>query len=166
MIPDPLLLPLTLIPDAVHAEFLARAFNHLMRGQPITGRLAEINGKSVCLHIKDASITIWLRIKNAKLRAATPGMADVRITGNVEDFWRLAARREDPDTLFFSRRLCMEGDTETGVHIKNLLDALDYDWELHFREVLGQTLGSVATLVLHRTAGRFFAGRGDVRPHA
>jgi predicted lipid carrier protein YhbT len=107
-----------------------------------------------------------LRIENAKLRAATPGMADVRITGNVEDFWRLAARREDPDTLFFSRRLCMEGDTETGVHIKNLLDALDYDWELHFREVLGQTLGSVAALVLHRTVGRFFAGRGDIRPHA
>ena len=166
MIPDPLLLPLTLIPDAVHAEFLARAFNHLMRGQPITGRLAEINGKSVCLHIKDASSTIWLRIENAKLRAATPGMADVRITGNVEDFWRLAARREDPDTLFFSRRLCMEGDTETGVHIKNLLDALDYDWELHFREVLGQTLGAVAASVLHRTLGRFFAGHGGVHPHA
>jgi predicted lipid carrier protein YhbT len=159
-------MPLRLIPDVVHAEFLARAFNHFIRGQPMAGRLAEINGKSVCLHIKDATITTWLRIENGKLRAAIPGKSDARISGNAEDFWQLAARREDPDTLFFSRRLSMEGDTETGLHIKNLLDALEYDWESHFREVLGQSLGAVAASLLECALGHFLAGRGGIRPQA
>jgi len=40
-------------------------------------------------------------------------------------FLALALRREDPDTLFFSRRLVLEGDTELGLALKNALDALD-----------------------------------------
>ena len=30
------------------------------------------------------------------------------------------------DTLFFSRRLSMEGDTELGLIVKNTLDALEF----------------------------------------
>lgn len=37
----------------------------------------------------------------------------------------LAMRKEDPDTLFFSRRLSMQGDTELGLLLKNTLDALE-----------------------------------------
>ena len=39
----------------------------------------------------------------------------------------ISQRGEDPDTLFFSRRLVMEGDTELGLLVKNTLDALDMD---------------------------------------
>ena len=37
----------------------------------------------------------------------------------------LAMRKEDPDTLFFSRRLSMQGDTELGLLLKNTLDSLE-----------------------------------------
>ena len=37
----------------------------------------------------------------------------------------LAQRKQDPDTLFFSRRLSMQGDTELGLVVKNALDALE-----------------------------------------
>ncbi|MGB7997639.1 MAG: SCP2 sterol-binding domain-containing protein, partial [Photobacterium halotolerans] len=37
------------------------------------------------------------------------------------------ARKVDPDTLFFQRRLTMQGDTELGLAVKNLLDSLDLD---------------------------------------
>lgn len=47
------------------------------------------------------------------------------IRATLHDFGLLAARKEDPDTLFFSRRLAMEGDTELGLLIKNTLDAID-----------------------------------------
>lgn len=157
MLPHPLLLPLRIIPDAVHAELFARAFNHLLRGQPLAARLSEINGKSVCIHIRDAASEIHFRIDQGRLQPAAAGLADVRISGKVEDFWQLATRREDPDTLFFNRRLCIEGDTETGVHVKNLLDALDYDWEAHFREVLGETLGAAAFAFFQRTIGQRLA---------
>jgi predicted lipid carrier protein YhbT len=48
------------------------------------------------------------------LKAAVDNGADVA----------LALRREDPDTLFFSRRLVLEGDTELGLVVKNALDAM------------------------------------------
>ena len=37
----------------------------------------------------------------------------------------LAQRQQDPDTLFFNRRLVMEGDTELGLVVKNTPDALE-----------------------------------------
>ena len=155
----PLFLPLRFIPDAVHAQVLARAFNHLLRGQPIAARLPELDGKSVCIHIKDALSRIYFRIEQGRLCPAAPGRTDVRISGTVDDFWRLATRTEDPDTLFFSRRLSIEGDTATGVHVKNLLDALDYDWAAHFRAVLGDTLGGSAFALFDRARGRLTSRR-------
>jgi predicted lipid carrier protein YhbT len=37
----------------------------------------------------------------------------------------LATRREDPDTLFFNRRLRLSGNTELGLYVKNFLDSLE-----------------------------------------
>jgi predicted lipid carrier protein YhbT len=45
----------------------------------------------------------------------------------VYDFLVLAGRQEDPDTLVFQRRLVMQGDTELGLQVKNLLDGLDVE---------------------------------------
>jgi predicted lipid carrier protein YhbT len=45
----------------------------------------------------------------------------------VYDYLTLISRREDADTLFFQRRLKMEGDTELGLYVKNLLDGLDVE---------------------------------------
>ncbi|MEF1307042.1 SCP2 sterol-binding domain-containing protein, partial [Vibrio owensii] len=36
-------------------------------------------------------------------------------------------RKEDPDTLFFQRRLSIEGDTELGLEVKNLMDSVDLE---------------------------------------
>jgi len=52
------------------------------------------------------------------------GHADVTVRASLADFFALALRREDPDTLFFTRRLVVEGDTELGLALKNALDAL------------------------------------------
>ena len=39
----------------------------------------------------------------------------------------MASRREDPDRLFFQRRIIIDGDVELGLHTKNLLDSLEWD---------------------------------------
>jgi O2-independent ubiquinone biosynthesis accessory factor UbiT len=53
------------------------------------------------------------------------GKADVTIRANSPaDYLALALRQEDPDTLFFTRRLVLEGDTALGLEIKNALDSL------------------------------------------
>ena len=50
---------------------------------------------------------------------------DLIFRAAANDYLRMARRLEDPDTLFFSRRLVMEGDTELGLIVKNTLDALE-----------------------------------------
>ena len=50
---------------------------------------------------------------------------DLCIAASAHDFLLLAQRQQDPDTLFFNRRLVMEGDTELGLVVKNTLDALE-----------------------------------------
>ena len=47
------------------------------------------------------------------------------ITATLSVFLRLLAREEDPDTLFFNRELSVEGDTELGLMVKNMLDAVE-----------------------------------------
>ncbi|MBI2316775.1 MAG: SCP2 sterol-binding domain-containing protein [Betaproteobacteria bacterium] len=52
--------------------------------------------------------------------------AEVTFRASACDFYLMARRIEDPDTLFFNRRLRIEGDTELGLVVKNALDAIDW----------------------------------------
>lgn len=143
-------LPLRAIPDRVHAAVLARVFNHLLRGQSIVARLPALDGKTIRLDIADAACRIDFTIHAGRLLPAGNHRPDVVIRGRAEDFWRLATRAEDPDTLFFQRRLGIEGDTATGLHVKNLLDALDYDLDAHVQAVLGERLAGPLLGLLRR----------------
>ncbi len=48
----------------------------------------------------------------------------MRFSGDAYTFLLLVTQREDADSLFFQRRLRIEGDTAIGLHLKNFLDAL------------------------------------------
>ena len=118
----------------------------MLRGQELKKRLSELEGKSVCINIKDAHTRFHFLIHGGHLKPASDKISNVTITGNIVDFWQLARHKEDPDTLFFRRSLNIEGETETGVHIKNILDSLEYDWDAHFDDVL---LPPVARIAKH-----------------
>jgi predicted lipid carrier protein YhbT len=51
-------------------------------------------------------------VERPALRAQrAAGQPDLAISANAQDFMLLAQRQQDPDTLFFNRRLVMEGDS-------------------------------------------------------
>jgi predicted lipid carrier protein YhbT len=85
--------------------------------QPLAGRRYAI-----C--VKDLGLSLRFTVTS---RGFSPnsGTPEISISATARDFLLLLSRREDPDTLFFSRRLVSEGDTELGLTVKNLLDALD-----------------------------------------
>lgn len=94
----------------------------------VVGReaLATLDGKAFRIVVRDAGAGVAFRIEFPRivpLRSDAP--VDVTFTANAVDFLRLASRRADPDTLFFDRRLSIEGDTETGLQLKNILDAVE-----------------------------------------
>ena len=51
---------------------------------------------------------------------------DLAFAANLSAFLQLLARQEDPDTLFFNRELEITGDTELGLVVKNMLDAVEW----------------------------------------
>jgi len=140
---SPVPVALKYLPDAFHARLIARVFNHLMRGQDVVDDLSYLNDKTICLAVNDTANSISFLVRNNKLRVAPNRQAcDVTIRGNLNDFVLLATRSEDPDTLFFSRRLCLEGDTDAGLYLKNILDGLEYDLAAHLHAVLGTSIGN------------------------
>ncbi len=133
----PLRVVLAQAPERALTRLLATGLTHLLRGQALAARLPELAGKRVSLLVSDLHRELRFRITSVGLTSGWDAAWDVRIRGSYDDFWRLAMRNEDPDTLFFQRRLTIEGDTETGLMLKNLLDALEYDWRAHVAAVAG-----------------------------
>lgn len=83
-------------------------------------------GKKLRLRVTDTQWTFDFEWANGRFAACTnKGAADLTISASAYDFVLLARRQEDPDTLFFSRRLSMEGDTELGLLVKNTMDAIE-----------------------------------------
>ncbi|GAB3429340.1 SCP2 sterol-binding domain-containing protein [Massilia solisilvae] len=83
-------------------------------------------GRTLRLRVSDARIVFDFKWQGtAFVPSKTVGTPDLTIGACAHDLLRLARREEDPDTLFFSRRLALEGDTELGLLFKNTLDAFD-----------------------------------------
>jgi predicted lipid carrier protein YhbT len=83
-------------------------------------------GKKLRLRVTDTHWAFDFEWLNGRFTASqNKDAADLTISASAYDFVLLARRQEDPDTLFFSRRLSMEGDTELGLLVKNTLDAIE-----------------------------------------
>lgn len=85
-------------------------------------------GRRYLIQVKDTGVSLRFTVTRHGF-ALDPrrDAADLTLSATARDFLLLLARREDPDTLFFSRRLVSEGDTELGLVVKNLLDSIDLD---------------------------------------
>lgn len=89
--------------------------------------VAPLVGRSFTLAVRDLGVAVRFEGTPDGFRPATgTGAPDLAITATLRDYIALALREEDPDTLFFSRRLVIEGDTELGLTVKNLLDGIDW----------------------------------------
>lgn len=133
---------LRFVPVSAPANAIALTVNQALRGQALAGRLGELSGKRFRLCTNDIPLALTFEISDGGLRHSTLE-PDVTLRGTLQDFLALALRREDPDTLFFQRRLAVEGETETGLHLKNLLDGWDYDVPAHVHAVLPRPLAQL-----------------------
>ena len=123
--------------ETVPSRLFTPLYNHWARGQSLRESLVALEGKRIHIRVTDMPLRLYLLIASGKLQAASAQLPPhLTLRGKLLDFWRLATRAEDPDTLFFERRLAVEGETETGLAMKNALDALDWDWTRHVRAVL------------------------------
>lgn len=127
-LPPLLTLPLGLLPSRVHSTALAAALNRLWAAETASGDLDFLRERVLALRVVDLRLEARITLCGGRFRdVAGSGPADLTIAGNAYEFLLLASREEDPDTLFFQRRLRLEGNADLGLHVKNFLDAVDLD---------------------------------------
>lgn len=88
--------------------------------------LLPLLGKRLAIRVSDAGLTLRFAYGERGFHPSFgSAAADLTITARTRDFLALLTREEDADTLFFNRRLQMQGETELGLLVKNTLDAIE-----------------------------------------
>ena len=86
----------------------------------------RLTGRIVSIQVSDAGLDGRICLSSFGFLPVLLSAPEVTIRACAWDYYRLSRRLEDPDTLFFSRRLTIDCDTELGLLVKNALDAIDW----------------------------------------
>lgn len=122
------LYPLRLAPPRLVSLALERMLSLTLIQQQEAGELDFLDGRWLLIRIDDIGLHWVITRDHEQWRVLDKRQAtDATISGQAREFILLASRQEDPDTLFFQRRLVIEGDVEFGLQAKNLLDSLEWD---------------------------------------
>ncbi|WP_404377686.1 SCP2 domain-containing protein [Vreelandella aquamarina] len=112
------------VPFVVKRRLVEPLLNRTFDVPLAEGEFDALEGRCISLVIADIGVTLSLTLESQRLiLCRDKGEASIR--GGWREFLCLATRREDPDSLFFQRRLIIEGDTELGLTLKNLLDGCE-----------------------------------------
>jgi O2-independent ubiquinone biosynthesis accessory factor UbiT len=119
-----------LMPHALQKYLLINALSSIFSEALADGEFEFLQDKWLKISILDLDLNWWLSFDGVQLIMAEkqqqPKQA-VSFSANGDDLLLIAGRKQDPDTLFFQRRLKIEGDTELGLALKNLIDAVELD---------------------------------------
>ena len=121
-------IPGRFIPYPVQKQVLSLVLNQAFREPLQHGELDFLEGAKVRIKVTDLCIDWLICVGRDRFTPIERSLKeDVSISGEGPDFVLLATRRVDPDTLFFQRRIRIEGDTELGLGVKNTMDSMDWD---------------------------------------
>nr|WP_314509694.1 SCP2 domain-containing protein [uncultured Pantoea sp.] len=118
-------LPAALTPFPVKQLILQQLLNWQFRHALAEGELDFLNGRLLGIEIADLNLHWITTLQDGRLAVLQQSEADVWFRGNANDLLLVAARKADPDMLFFQRRLVIEGDTELGLEVKNVMYAIE-----------------------------------------
>jgi len=106
---------------------LATGLNVFLRRKLPAELFQKLDGREVEIAIRGSALRACFRIRGRHFVPARPsGSPHLRFRAAVRDFAMIAAREADADTLYFQRRLVVEGDTESALLVKNTLDGLEF----------------------------------------
>ncbi|WP_417513144.1 ubiquinone anaerobic biosynthesis accessory factor UbiT [Marinobacter sp.] len=121
------------VPMPVKQLVAEEPLNRIFAAAIADGEFDDFEGRRIRLEVNGGQPGITFGFWAGRLRVLE-GAGEATIRGSLSAFKTLAERRQDPDQLFFQRRLVIEGDTELGLGLKNLLDSLE--WNFNIRQLL------------------------------
>ena len=129
-IPNILRPTLALIPTKLQKKLILPALHSVFSEAISEGDFDFLEGKWLKISITDLNLNWLISFADNRLIMADDEKAvkeDVSFSASGDDLLLIAGRKQDPDTLFFQRRLKIEGDTELGLEVKNLIDAIELE---------------------------------------
>jgi O2-independent ubiquinone biosynthesis accessory factor UbiT len=152
--------PLKLIPQPATAVSLSVVLNIFFGRYPdLKNQLSELSGKIFEFAIEDMNESYFMMVDDqggVTVHTYCDNISHVTMSGSISAFLSLLFQTTDPDSLFFSRALSLSGETDTGLHFKNILNNVDINWE----QELSTLFGSVAATTL-MTMARQVQGVGE-----
>ncbi len=154
----PIFLPiatLTQVSKTINNKIIVSLFNQIFSQAIKAGDLDFLEGRWVLIEILDMGLTFNLGLNNQRLTQTQQNQAfDLTISARSCDFLDLMSKNKDPDTLFFQRKINMQGSTELGLYVKNFLDA--FDVEAHWAsagvdKILQNTYPILSKLLCHKS---------------
>jgi len=128
VLPALLAMPVAIIPEKHSTQVIVNSLNIMLAQALEDGDLDFLAGQNVSVEIIDLKLKFALSLVEKKLCTSFwQANDDLNLSGNLYDFMLLASRKEDSDTLFFHRRLKMQGSTDLGLEVKNLLDGMEME---------------------------------------
>ena len=85
----------------------------------------ELNGRSFAVTVRDLGLSHTFRCQQQRFLPHWQHDVDLELRADASDFFALLQGKADADTLFFLRKLHIEGDVELGLVVKNWLDSLE-----------------------------------------
>ncbi|GKM00444.1 ubiquinone anaerobic biosynthesis accessory factor UbiT [Klebsiella variicola] len=125
--PSLLSVPVKLAPFALKRQVLEQVLSWQFRQALAEGELEFLEGRWLSIHVRDIGLLWYTSVVDGRLVVSQQADADVSFSADASDLLMIAARKQDPDTLFFQRRLVIEGDTELGLYVKNSMDAIELE---------------------------------------
>ncbi|OUY39169.1 hypothetical protein BLK92_23030, partial [Klebsiella pneumoniae] len=125
--PSLMSVPVKLAPFALKRQVLEQVLGWQFRQALAEGELEFLEGRWLSIHVRDIGLLWYTSVVDGRLVVSQQADADVSFSADASDLLMIAARKQDPDTLFFQRRLVIEGDTELGLYVKNLMDAIELE---------------------------------------
>ena len=121
-------LPLKFMPSWLSSIGAGVFISEVVEKNPrLKERLKELKGKVFLFEVKDMGKKFYLSIEGGieggelKVIPHMSSPPDVVMSGDARVLFDLFLGRVDADTVFFSRRLEISGDTAAGIHLKNIL---------------------------------------------
>lgn len=121
------------------------AINAALRLDPYTvQRLGGLAGKVVAVELRGVNLTLFLALQTDRIevRGEHAGAVDARLSGTPLAFARLGLSGDR--AALHTGEVQISGDTELGQQLRDILAAMDVDWEEHLSRFTGDVIAHQA----------------------
>jgi predicted lipid carrier protein YhbT len=126
--PQWLRLPVSFLPFSIKKPALMFMLQRIFKEALADGDFDFLESRFLKVTVDELKLSCFITLQQGQLVVLEHSdVCDVSFAAGLNDLILIAGRKEDPDSLFFQRRLRIEGDTELGLEVKNLMDSLDLD---------------------------------------